>query len=346
MFSVYYCCMSRPARPFSAFAWTPKLAGLFGEAMGAIGRLDAKISASPVAAAWRTRSSWGGYATALRLQRYEIDEIDAFSFLTGFPIVGRLPIATHGHPFDDYPDWIRSLGQPKSRHWRDDLPFTFDTPASWGEAPPLIRALTMLDIWSRKDSTAKVWLRFPHLLAGMGLTATPLPCLVIGDASLRTLYGARERQLKRLLKAVQSSAAEGLERLERLEAWRLECAAVLAREHRPGLLAQLGKLALVQPFMSARLTADTFGITLSGAGKLLMRAASKGLLIEVSGRASWRLYVTPDVGIALGMVAPPRGRPPSPPQHTEKLDAALAEFDREMDEIDALLARGAVASAG
>lgn len=338
--------MSRNARPFSAFVWTPKLAGLFGEAMGAIGRLDARISASPVAAAWHTRASWGGYATALRLQRHEIDEIDAFSFLTGVSIAGRPPIATHGRPFDDYSDWIRSLGQPKSRHWRDDLPFTFNTPASWGEAPPLIRALTMLDVWSRNDPTVKVWLGFPRLVAGMGLTGAPLPSLVIGDASLRTLYGSRERQLRRLLKAVRSSAAEGLDRLERLEAWRLEFAAVVAREHRPGLLPHLGQLALARPLVSARLTADILGITLSGAGKLLTRAASNGLLVEVSGRASWRLYVTPDVGIALGMVAPPRGRPPSPPQHTEKLDAALAEFDREMDEIDALLARGAAASAG
>ena len=61
----------------------------------------------------------------------------------------------------------------------------------------------------------------------------------------------------------------------------------------------------------------------------------------MSGRASWRLYVTPDVAIALGMLPAPRGRPPSPSPYTEELDAVLTEFDREMDAIDLLLERRA-----
>jgi len=65
--------MSRPALPLSSIAWTAGLAGLFGEAMAAIGRLDARISASPVAQPWRNRTVWKGYSTALQLQRYEID---------------------------------------------------------------------------------------------------------------------------------------------------------------------------------------------------------------------------------------------------------------------------------
>jgi len=338
--------MSRPARPFSALSWNPELGGSFGEAMGAIGRLDARVSASPVAAAWRRRASWSGYTAALRLQRCEIDEIDVFSQLTGVPIAGRPPLATHGRPFDGYDGWLQSLGRSTTHHWREALPFSFDEPDSWGEAPALLRALTLLDIWSREDATAKVWLGFPHLLAGMGLTGTPLPCLVIGDASLRTLYGPRERHLKRLLKAVRSSAAEGLDRLERLEAWRTEFAAALAQERRAGLLRKLGQFALSQPIISARLVADAFDITLSGAGKLLARAASRRLVVEVSGRASWRLYVTPDVAIALGMLPPPRGRPLSPPPRTEELDAVLSEFDREMDAIDLLLERKAPARTG
>lgn len=345
MLSVYYSAMPRPVRPFSALSWTPDLAGIFGEAMSAIGRLDARISASPVAEAWRSRSSWYGYATALRLQRYEIDEIDVFSNTMGFPIPGRKSVATAQGPFEAYPNWLLSLQQRNPRHWREDLPFNFDPPHSWSEAPPPIRALTLLDVWSRKDETLNVWLAFPHLLARMGLTETPLPCLVVGDPALRTLYGPRERQLKRLLTALRNSAAEGLLRFERLEKWRLSLAAALADERRPGLLPELGRLVLVRPLISARSVSDAFEITLSGAGKLLARAASKHLLVEVSGRTSWRLYVTPDVGIAFGMVAPPRGRPPSPPRPSKQLDAVLEEFDREMAAIDRILARDTPVSA-
>ena len=128
-------------------------------------------------------------------------------------------------------------------------------------------------------------------------------------------------------------------RLERLEKWRLSLAAALADERRPGLLPELGRLALVRPLMSARSVSDALEITLSGAGKLLARAASKGLLVEVSGRASWRVYVTPDIGLALGMINPARGRPPSPPRPSTRLDAVLEKFDREMVAIDSILGR-------
>lgn len=331
--------MTRPVRPFSALSWTPGLAGIFGEAMSAIGRLDARISASPVAEAWRSRASWYGYATALRLQRYEIDEIDAFSHTTQFAIAGRKPVATAQGPFEAYPNWLLSLQQRNQRHWREGLPFSFDPPDSWSEAPRLIRALTLLDVWSRKDESLDAWLAFPHLLARLELTETPLPCLVVGDSALRTLFGPRERQLKRLLTALRNSSSEGLLRLERLEKWRLSLAAVLADERRPGLLPELGRLALVRPLMSARSVSDALEITLSGAGKLLARAASKGLLVEVSGRASWRVYVTPDIGLALGMINPARGRPPSPPRPSTRLDAVLEKFDREMVAIDSILGR-------
>lgn len=274
---------------------------------------------------------------ALQLQRHEIDEIDVFSQTTGVPIAGRPSVATAGRPFDAFGEWKLSFNRAIVRHWREGLPFTFDPPDTWSKAPPLIRALTLLDIWSRNDPSPRPWLRFPHWLVSMNVAASALPCLVVGDPSLRTLHGPRERQLKRLLKALRSAAADGLERLDRLEGWRLHFAAVLAEESRPGLLRDLGNFVLPQPLVTARLIADTFDITLSGAGKLLARAAAHRLLVEVSGRNSWRIYVTPDVGIALGMVSPPRGRPPSPPRRTEKLDTVLANFDREMEEINTLL---------
>ena len=75
--------MSRPARPLCAILWSPDLVDEFGRTMASIGRLDARISASSVAPAWMLRASWTGYATALRLQRHEIDEIDVISHFTG-----------------------------------------------------------------------------------------------------------------------------------------------------------------------------------------------------------------------------------------------------------------------
>lgn len=305
--------------------------------MASIGRLDVRISASSVAPAWMLRASWTGYATALRLQRHEIDEIDVISHFTGVSIPGRPPVVTAGDPFGAYADWAAELAAGHDRHWREDIPFTFDIPDGWRDAPPLARALAVLDSWSRQDNTPAPWLAFPKLLRRMNLTRNPLPCLVTGDPGLRFLHGTREAQLKRLLKSLRELADEGLRRLGRLEGYRMRYGAAVGAEHRPGHLPRLGTLALETPFLAARTLVDRFDITLSGAGKLLSRAAEKGLLVETSGRTSWRLYVTPDVGIALGIVAPPRGRPPSPSRSSPALDTVLAEFDREMAEIDQML---------
>jgi hypothetical protein len=86
-------------------------------------------------------------------------------------------------------------------------------------------------------------------------------------------------------------------------------AATIAAQHRPGKLADLGRLALTRPCLAARSLAPELDLTVSGAGKLLERATSLGLLVEISGRGTWRSYVTPDIAVSLGLVAPMRGRP-------------------------------------
>src|SRR3546814_13698880 len=79
-------------------------------------------------------------------------------------------------------------------------------------------------------------------------------------------------------------------------------------------------------------------VTISGAGKLLSRAAELDLLVEVSGRQAWRTYMTRDLAIAFGFGVRPVGRPPAPPQALPDFIPALAEFDREMAELDSMLA--------
>src|SRR3546814_2557144 len=79
-------------------------------------------------------------------------------------------------------------------------------------------------------------------------------------------------------------------------------------------------------------------VTISGAGKLVSRAAELDLLVEVSGRQAWRTYMTRDLAIAFGFGVRPVGRPPAPPQALPDFIPALAEFDREMAELDSMLA--------
>jgi len=170
------------------------------------------------------------------------------------------------------------------------------------------------------------WLALPTVLRRMGITVAPLPCLVVGDASQRFAHHPRPA----LLSGCSSrSAAQTTMALP----------ASIAAEHRPGQLAILGRMTLTRPNLAARTIAPLLGLTLSGAGKLLERTTRLGMLVKVSGRATWRTYVTPDVALPLGLVPPTRGLPPASPAPSPALGTVLATFDAEMGEIDARLAR-------
>ena len=331
--------MSRPPLPLTALNWSPDLAAALADASAAIARLDARICASSLAPAWTLRATWTGYATALRLQAFDIDEIDIISHECGLALPGRPPIETNADPFSSLKPWQSTLAQKKGRHWREDLPFTFDLPEGWDKAPALARALALLDSWARADATIAPWLAFPVILRRMGLTQRALPCLVAGAPRQRFALDPRPALLKRLLKQLARSAEDGLTRLERLETAAQRAAATIGTQHRPGKLADLGRIALTRPCLAARSLAPMLDLTVSGAGKLLERATRLGLLIEISGRETWRSYVTPDVAVSLGVVAPARGRPCLMPTPSPKLDSVLAAFDAEMAEFEARMAR-------
>lgn len=331
--------MKRPPQPLTSIVWTPDLASALADAGSAIGRLDARICATSFGPAWQLRASWMGYATALQLQKFEIEEIDIICRECDLQLAGRPRLETAGDPFFDFESWRARLAEKDGRHWREDLPFSFDPPAGWDDAPPLVRALTLLDTWARHDLTIAPWLALPLVLRRMGITARALPCLVTGDAGQRFALDTRPALLKRLLKQLSRSAEDGLARLERLEDGVRRSAATISAEHRPGKLADLGRIALTRPCLAARSLAPQLDLTISGAGKLLARATRLGLLVETSGRGTWRSYVTPDIAVSLGLIAPRRGRPRLVPAPSPALDSILAAFDADMAEFEARVAQ-------
>lgn len=157
--------MNHPPSPLTALAWSPDLAAALAEASAALARLDARICASSWAPAWRLRASWAGYAGALRLQAFAVDEIDSISHACGLQLAGRPRLETAADPFAALAPWQARLSEKEGRHWREGLPFTFDAPAGWTEAPALVRALALLDAWVRHDKTIAPWCRLPKLMS-------------------------------------------------------------------------------------------------------------------------------------------------------------------------------------
>lgn len=327
--------MAKPLPDLSDPHWDNHLVQLLVDTTVAIARLDERFSASFIASPWTQRASWSGYARALEAQGMEVEEIDIFGRECGVPLPFRAPIATVGDPLAALPAWRARFAGNARRHWAEDLGLTFDPPAGWGDRPALLRALELQARRTRSVGPS-VWLDLPLLLQRLGITRALLPNLVAGDKALRLAPHDRGI-LPRFLRGLQAAAADGLTQLNALERDRQRAASVLADCLRPGKLAALAALLPLRPVLSPTRVAADLAVTISGAGKLLQRAESQGLVVEVRRRHNWRLYLPPDLAVRFGFIAPPRGRPPSPPPASKDLEAILAQFDAEMLKFEQVL---------
>ena len=333
--------MAWPLPDLSAPDWTPELASRLERASAAVGRLDARVSASSLTKTWRERVSLGGFARALRSQGSEIDEIDIFAHQYGVAMPDRasLPWAV-SEEFAGIASWQLQLLRGGGRHWREDFPVTFDPPEGWSERPLLLRALQLTALHARAVVGKEAWLAFPGLLQRLGMTRGPLPCLIPADKALHLNPRDAKAIIPRYLRALADQAETGLERLDGIEADRRRSVVALSQAQRPGNLAGLTALLMVVPAVSPSGVAKHLRMSISGAGKLLDRAAGLGLAVEISGRQAWRIYLAPEAAIAFGFTRRPRGRPPSPPSHLPAdLDRLLAEFDAAVATFDESLDR-------
>lgn len=328
--------MARRSSALTSLPWSDPLAAALEHAARAIGRLDARISASPVRSAWQIRAAWSGYAKALQLQGVEIDEIDVFAWGCALPLPGRARLSTLDDPFDGFARWRDQFEGNARRHWREDLGARV-VPDPTYTGPALIRGLEAVRQISIVERSIDAWLALPLLLQRMGVTAALLPCLVAGEKRLRFDQPADEAVLRRLLKALAEAAATGLDRVDAIERDRFRAARAILATARPGALARFAARLQARPVASPQAIATEFGISISGAGKLLVRAAEACLVREVRGKQAWKLYLTPDLAVAFGFAAPPRGRPRAEPPslpHDRDLAAVLRAFDEDMAAFD------------
>lgn len=330
--------MPAPLPDLSDPPWTPALAALLEQAALAIGRLDARISASPLADTWRQRATWTGYAKALQGQGAEIEEIDIFGRECGAPLPHRVPLATSTYDREELSGWLAGTPKP-APHWREIVRYPQDLPADWSERPALLRALQLIASHARQEAGIMPALDLPIVLAALKITRTPLPCLVTPDKAWRYCPRDRDAMIRRYLRGLARASEIGLERLRHLEDQRVRAAHAIGRATRPGRLSELLAWSLKFPVLSPRNVSNHLGLSISGAGKLLTRAEAAGLLVEISGRRAWKVYVTADMAIGFGLIDRPRGRPPSPLRTATPLNETLSRFDAEMKAIDQRLAQ-------
>lgn len=116
---------------------------------------------------------------------------------------------------------------------------------------------------------------------------------------------ARDNELDQLwLTAITGGANAHLELEVQLRSYAGRAAHRLADRRRLGRLKDVILFAMARPAITSSQVAKQFSLTSAGAIKLLTIAVAEGLLIERSGRASYRSYKIPVSGVA---PAPIRG---------------------------------------
>lgn len=305
------------------------------DAVRLVARLDGRISGSFMRQPWMLRAAWSGYAEALRLQGAEIDYIDIFSWGCGVPLPHRPRRTSHLDDMADFAGWVARISQRQPGAWRDALPFA---PAPAPDLPLVLRALDVMRHYARIERGAAPWLLLPVALRQLGASETVLPCLVAGAKSFRARPALAPESLRSALRGLATAARRGIALLDGLERDDRHAARALLAERRAGSLTPLVALTRVRPMLSPALVAERLALSLSGAGKLLDRAASLGLVREISGRATWKTYLTPDLATLFSYAPAPRGRPPiapAPMPDDAGMAALLAAFDRDMAQFDA-----------
>lgn len=334
--------MTRDLHALETLSWSPALAQALEGAAIAIGRLDARYSASFVAVAWKRRAAWTGYARALQLQGVEIDEIDVFSWGCGLPLAGRQRRTSTMDDYEGFARWQARLDSGAPTDWRDRIGFTASSPDDVASWPAVLRALDVCRQATRRDPTIAAWLWLPELLRSFGMAGSALPCLVEGSRAFRQRANPTGEDWRAVLRWLARAARGGLDRLDAIEAHHRQALAALAAERRPGALTSVLALAALRPLFSPQFVADQLGLSLPGAGKVLARAAELGLLVEVSGRRAWRQYLVPDLAVYFGLIPAARGRPAKPePVDMESADLApiLSAFDEDMRAFDLALSK-------
>lgn len=313
--------------------YTPKMAAAIASCTAAITRLDARISVSPVASGWIRRAEWSGYARALGLQSVEIDEIEVFSWACGVHLPGWQRRSTHDDVFDRLATWEAAIGDPNRFAWREGLPTMIAEFSAAADHPPLIRALETIRQLARTDSSIDAWLGLPFAIRDQGLCNIPLPCLAGGAKAFRLKRSLIDDDWLAAIRSTRIAAQNGLAQLDRVERCYRQAAGTIAADYRPGALPKLLSASLTAPLLRPAMVASLLNMSLAGSSKLLERAASLGLLIEITERKSWRQFLVLDVAQSFGFADRKVGRPPkdvAPSLKSSEFGKLADRFDADM----------------
>ena len=196
------------------------------------------------------------------------------------------------------------------------------------------------------------------------------PSVALSRLRFRIWSPSNPAMLRDLLEGIERVLSQELGRIIALRRWRERLEEVSRGRHGRSRLADAGEAFGIEPFMTSRILADRLGVTQRGAINLLDQLVAEGLIVELTRRRAARIWATPGLARILSSAGRhPRGgaqsRSISDPTPTSvdspdledlprtapaaartlreegkvAIDKALADFDRVLGEVDAILER-------
>jgi len=175
-----------------------------------------------------------------------------------------------------------------------------------------------------------------------------LPSIALTSRSFRIWSPSGARGLRNILEAIGDHQSREIGRLITVRAWVGRMREAGQGRHGRSRLRDAAFAFGSEPVLTSARLADLIGVTQRGAINLLDQLVQGNLVHEITRRRAARIWSTPMLAERLAgraparqTVAEPERKPGSRAQDLAEvdIDAAMAEFDKTMNEADAILER-------
>jgi len=308
---------------------TADIAERLAAASRALGRLDAVLMRSPVAEGWRWRAAIQEAADCASLDGPIVAPERVAAAAAGLPMKGEMDLGGTQRGLV----LLVAMGslatvrvQSRETLVEAAAELIEDVEAAArslaGHHPAALLSIMIgAGEWLRGDGPqAPLRIAIAKALMDQGVLSRFAPAVTAGPA-LRTHPDHREfpvRFLTSLERQANTATTDTLDLHRRWIAWHRAAAAPPAREHqvhrmgarrRTSRIDRLVDLLAAAPALGAAQVAGALGMTTAGASLLLEQLAGLGIVQEVTGRRTWKLYMPQELRGTVGHVQRPKNRP-------------------------------------
>lgn len=274
----------------------------------ALGRLDATLAHAPLLAAWWHRAQLEATVRLTALEGERIDAARLLALIAGIA-PGRRDAGLEARAIRLYRLMARAAGAPSGNDAAAEVDQSGELSGELEAAIGFIGGASRDhgSLWGLVEALWR-WLdeggggpaghaALARALAARGLVGAPYPCLT-GRPAREVALSDKTSWIAAVLLGLRNEASGGAMRALDLQlAWR-GWRRALAGVHADSQVHRLLDLAAALPVLTPRSVADHLVCSLPGASRSLATLAAKNILVEVSGRGSWRCFVTRDLADA------------------------------------------------